>query len=248
MKHSGRRRTTAELWAQLRPESSRAVWGSTFVTVSAVGFGDAVLGEPRIEQSGLDEGSSSAGRRISIYRTVSLFIAADVLGLLALGVLPLVVRGMLSKREILPTLAEQDFSGITIGIVFFLFSQQLLGGYRTKKALSLGWCVGRLGMSLLATFSFLMMLAAALKVTGDYSRIWFFSWMVASLSLLPFLRAVMIARRRRALVNGAYVNKALAVGLVSPPLKQSDIRRITGGLSGRKRPCALIRSRSCNGS
>ncbi len=176
---------------------SRAVWGSTFVTISAL-FEDVVGDEPRIEKAGMDEGGSSAGRRISIYRTVALFIATDVLGCSYWGCSHRLFAASSKKRDVGLSLVGQDFTGIVIGIIFLVFSQQLLGGYRTKKALSLGWNVSRLGVSLLATFSFLIMLAAALKVTGDHSRIWFFSWMGASLLFLPLLRAIMIARRRRA--------------------------------------------------
>ena len=201
------------------------------MTVSFADFHSVDAAQPRLEPASSDEGAIVPGRRISIYRMVTLFVVADVVGLAALGIIPLVVRRGMHRGTLEFGVEFHEIIALGISLVAFILIQQLLGSYRTKKCLSMGWSVGRLALSLLATFSLLMMIAAAAKVTGTYSRIWFFSWMAGSLLLLPLLRAAVIAKTRRALATGAYVHRAFSLGLLAVPLKQSEIRKLTGGLA-----------------
>jgi Undecaprenyl-phosphate glucose phosphotransferase len=94
-------------------------------------------------------------------------------------------------------------------------------------------------LSLFATFSVLMALGAAAKVTQDYSRLWFFSWMAVALVVLPVMRILAFRRLRRAFRAGDYVYRALSVGALCDPLQAAEIDRMSDGLSKALPPARL---------
>ncbi len=85
-------------------------------------------------------------------------------------------------------------------------------------------------MVVLLTFAVLMVLGAATKTTQHYSRLWFFTWMSASLLLLPLLRVLMLRWVHRALRSGSYVHSALSVGVGCEPLSAEVINSTSKGL------------------
>jgi polysaccharide biosynthesis protein PslA len=192
------------------------------------------------EAGGADEGSRQSGRRISLQKVVASLVVFDCLLLLGLGLfpltLPLVHQGQLSL-EMLGN--RQELGALVLGLFFFLTTQKVLGGYRTKTVMSGGWSVRRVLLATFTTFSLLMAVAAAGKVTESYSRLWFFAWMGSSVMLLPLMHLMVVGRVRRALTEGAFVYRALAVGIQGPPLKQSDVSRLTRGLSRSLAPVRL---------
>ena len=128
---------------------------------------------------------------------------------------------------------------IPAALVLFLISQKSLGGYRTQHFVNQNRSLRRLMLALFSTFSVLMALGAATKVTQDYSRLWFFSWMVLAFVALPGMRMLAFRRLRRAFRAGDYVYRALSVGALCDPLQAAEIDRLSKGLSKALPPARL---------
>jgi Undecaprenyl-phosphate glucose phosphotransferase len=167
------------------------------------------------------------GRRVSLHRVVAIVFLLDCTILTAAGFAPILIRELWSGAP--PAMVGADVIVLTLAI--FLACQKLFGAYRRKRLLSDGQSVRRTFVSLFVTFSLLMMLGAAAKATQDYSRIWFFSWMALSLGAIPIVRWCVIARLRRELAQGAYVYRALSIGIFCRPLDDDAIWRRTRGLT-----------------
>jgi Undecaprenyl-phosphate glucose phosphotransferase len=65
------------------------------------------------------------------------------------------------------------------------------------------------------TFFVLILVAVATKVVEDYSRLWFYSWGLLSLSGVVAMRAVFLASAETMLAKGAYRQRALIVSCIS---------------------------------
>ena len=188
------------------------------------------------ELAGADEGTRRLDKRISLHRLVVALVVLDTAGLFLLGLLPLGLRAHLRGLELPQAFDRVEGTGVVLGLALFVLCQRILGGYRTKSVIAGGWSTRRLVSALLATFSLLMVLAAASKTTDLYSRVWFFSWAGSALLVLQLLRLLLIENTRRALAHGAYVYRALSIGVLSPPLKQSEITRLSKSLTRARSP------------
>lgn len=170
-------------------------------------------------------------KRISLQQCVAEFVVLDCALLFILGVLPLSFgAGSVGPATFIPN-ASREIEIIFMGVVAFLASQKAVRGYRSHHAFEFDRAIFRLILALVFTFSFLIVLGAAAKVTGDYSRLWFFSWMTMSLALLPALRFVMLWRFSRMLAAGGFVFRALSVGVRCQALTQDEIGKHSRGLS-----------------
>lgn len=185
----------------------------------------------------LESSRSQFGERISLHQAIVSLIGLDCLLLLTTGLLPLQISGELGGRTTSAVLDKVQV--VILGLVIFLVLQRVLGGYRSKHLLKGGHSMRRLLLSLFITFSFLMLLGAATKVTQIYSRLWFFTWMAGSFALLPLGRWLILERLRRELAAGAYVFRALSVAYLSDPLSPAAIARMSNRTSQALEPVIL---------
>lgn len=193
-----------------------------------------------LESADADEAAPARERRFSLQGVVAVLVLAECALLVLLGFVPLIFPFVSDAESARPVFDRIEVPGIALALVLFVGFQKIIGGYRTGSVMRGGWSIRRGFLGTFATFSLLMMLAAAAKVTGTYSRVWFFSWMSASLLLLPLLRFALVERARRAIAEGAYVYRALSVGIGCAPLRQSEITQLTLGLSRTIPPVRLL--------
>ncbi len=177
------------------------------------------------------------GRRVSLHRVVVGIFALDCLLLVAAGGVSLWLSGELNAG--FTDAAINKLQVIAFGLVLLLASQRLVGGYRSRHVLAGGHSLRRLMLSLFITFSLLMLIGAATKVTQNYSHMWFFSWLALSVLVLPFGRWLALARLRRELAEGAYVRRALSVAYGCKPLSSVAISGLSQGLARAPEPLIL---------
>ncbi len=171
------------------------------------------------------EAEAPLGQRVSLHHTVAVVFLLDCLIIVLGGFAPVVFERLFDATRSLDFSAEALF----IAALFFQVSQRMVDGYKLSRIVDLGKSTRRAVFSLFVAFSILIMVAAAAKVTHDYSRVWFFSWMTICLLLVPLQRWVVIGRLRRSFATGAYVHRALSVGVRAEPLDQSAIARLSHG-------------------
>jgi Undecaprenyl-phosphate glucose phosphotransferase len=102
-------------------------------------------------------------------------------------------------------------NAITVGLLAFLALSKVLGLYRTPTILEGRRAVLGLTAALLLTFFALLIAAAATKTTDAYSRVWFFTWIAASIALTVALRAGALSLVNARLSSGACQQSALVV-------------------------------------
>jgi exopolysaccharide biosynthesis polyprenyl glycosylphosphotransferase len=163
--------------------------------------------------------------RVSIYHAVAAIFIVDSTLFLASGLGPILYASA-SAAGVPSTMSAEVVLGAFIA---FLVFQQLLGSYRRARLIAARQSTRSTIMSLLLTFSLLFMLGAATKVTSDFSRLWFFSWMSVSGAGIPFAHWMLLARLRRRLASGACFSRALAIGINVPPGSQRAIESQSDG-------------------
>jgi Undecaprenyl-phosphate glucose phosphotransferase len=168
-------------------------------------------------------------KRISLQNWVILFVAADLTLLGALGLVPTWLG-----HALLPDLFPQFFEGqipATGGaLCIFIAAARSARLYRSSRVLEQRYALRRTFLVLLLTFAALMALAAAAKTTQSYSRLWFFTWMSACFVLIPAFRMLAVGRARAGMTRGAYVYKAISVGIGCSPLSAEAIAATSNGL------------------
>jgi Undecaprenyl-phosphate glucose phosphotransferase len=166
--------------------------------------------------------SSLRQRRISVEGCVVLFLLVDLIAFVAAGVLAQSIAAIID-----PASFDASFDPMIVVYsatgLFVLFAHGL-GAYRTERALDPGASVARLLMALGATFVYVAVLGVATGTTQSHSRIWFFGWMSLSFALLTALRLALLAHLDRRLERGAFVYRALSVGLFSEPLGADAVK------------------------
>jgi len=189
-------------------------------------------------QSELDKsiaGSPLGLKKISLQSWVVRFVTADIILLTGLGLAPTWLG-----HQLQPDLFARPFDGqyeaVAIALCMFLFSARIVRLYRTSRILEPRNSLQRTLIALLLTFAFLMALGAASKTTHVYSRLWFFSWLSASVVLLPAFRMMAIGWVRRALGKGHFVHRALSVGIGCEPLAAEAINASSKGLARAETP------------
>ena len=199
-----------------------ASWRSQFVPMPE---GDqAVPGDPSARQAA--DGRAS-DRRISLEHQIVILLLADLALLLFCGLLP----GLADEYVGLNLGSETDqFIAVLVGMAIFLLVGRVVRLYQTRRVLDHRAGLRRLGITLLATFALLMTIGVATKTSASYSRIWFFSWMGLACLTTLFVRYWLVRAARRKIDRGAFVYKALSVGLFCPPLSAQEIARTSDGL------------------
>lgn len=157
--------------------------------------------------------SYPAAKRISAHRFAAVLIVADVILMSLAGALPAAVyKGITSGPFHL------YLSVVAGGALIFVLVSRSLSIYRTERIFQWRRTIPRAVAAVGLTFFVLIVAGAATKTTGDYSRVWFFSWMAASTLALVSLRALLLAAVEAKLTKGACLQRALIVALGPTPL------------------------------
>ncbi len=174
-------------------------------------------------ESGVGRIPDNARGRICLQNCVVGLVALDLLLYACSGVL-----AVLLQREFRSSDAYiEDWQAQAVGFAVFshLLWARLLGVYRTSSILDSRRAFRRLPLAIFFTFAFMVVVAVATKTAETYSRLWFFSWVVLSFPLILLIRRMVFAATERALEQGAFVNRALSVGVFCDPISPREIER-----------------------
>lgn len=161
--------------------------------------------------------------RISLHWLAAALLLGDIVTLFAAGVTP-----ALAYRKIAADALGQYLSIVGVGIVLFLLISQTLGVYRVEQILKCSSTIPRTAASLLLMFFALSVAGIATKTTGDYSRVWLFSWVTLSLVLAVSLRGVISVMIVAKLSRGACLKRALIVNVDTAELNGDQLALETG--------------------
>jgi Undecaprenyl-phosphate glucose phosphotransferase len=191
---------------------------------------DFALRDRRIA-SGVATSSSvpPRGNRISAEGLVLAFLAIDFVIFVACGFSPWLLA-MATAAEPGPMADEQAVVVAFAAALYFLMTY-VAGGCNARRILEAVFTLRRVGAALAATFVILIAIGAATKTTQDFSRVWFFSWVVLSCAIIPAVRLALLANLRRRFAKGDYVFRALSIGVFSKPLTRSELRKSSGGMT-----------------
>lgn len=193
-------------------------------------FGQANSVEPimREGRGAKDEISKArATGRISPYDYAVGFMLIDALIFFGSGVFAGAI--IVDSRSSSGVLADWQWWAIALAIIFHVGVARLLDVYSTTHILNRRRAIKRVALSLASSFLALLVIAVATKTSGNYSRLWFFSWLLLSLMLIVSSRFVILGRAKRLLARGAFVYKALSIGISCDPLAPEIVARRTGG-------------------
>lgn len=170
--------------------------------------------------------SSSGGNRISIQYCVVIFLLFDLLTMAGIGFL---VTEIGTSYGLYPS-TDFDDQALTVGVALFLFILLAFSvdAYKSRCILDLRYSVARIIIALFITFLVLLTLDAANKTSQIYSQVLFLSWAALACAILPAFRVAARAHIREELDNkGAFVFRALSVGIFGDPLSREEISRRT---------------------
>jgi polysaccharide biosynthesis protein PslA len=170
---------------------------------------------------------AAAGNRISLQDCVAVFLLFDVLAIAGLGLVPTAIG---AEYGFFPsTVVDNQALAIGFALVLFTLLSRSADAYKSQRILDMSYSVRRLVAVLLITFAVLLTFGVANKVSQTYSRVWFFSWLALTCSILPAFRIAALAHIRDGLDNKrAFVFRALSVGIFSDPLSPEEIALRTG--------------------
>ena len=169
------------------------------------------------------------GRRISLQNYAVAFMLVDVAIIVGVGLAMSAMLDMVDPRTY--ALPGWQAPALLIASVLHLLAATALRTYSSRKILDRHGTIRRVGLALGATFALFLVFAAATKTAQDYSRLWFFSWMLSSSVLIVAVRLLALAHIDRLLQNGACVDTSLSVGMFCDPLSAQDLARKTKGMT-----------------
>ncbi len=149
-----------------------------------------------------------AAARVSQHRCAAVMLLADMIILMLAGLIPAVLYTGLNAESL-------DLYGANVGggLLLFLLIARALNLYRTHRIFDWRRAVTRAFTAVVFTFFGLMLASAALKITGIYSRVWFFSWFAASAVLVVTVRVLLLTLIEAKLAKGACLQRALIVSV-----------------------------------
>jgi Undecaprenyl-phosphate glucose phosphotransferase len=160
------------------------------------------------------EGHASAkSGRISAHGLAAALMFSDVVTLISAGIVPAAFH-----HDIQFIVSGDILAVVAAATLVFLMAAHSLRAYKPRHIFEWPQIIPRAVVSVLLTFFVLMVLGIATKTAGDYSRIWFFSWVLLSLVLTVSLRAVVLAVIESKLASGACLQRALIVTCGENPL------------------------------
>jgi len=167
------------------------------------------------------QAQSHTSERISLQQKVVSFLLVDLALLVFCSVVPQLIQAGfgLSPGQI----SDDQASGFVLAVALFLIFGRLFRAYQSRKILEGSYTLPRLLMVLAATFSAMVFVAVLTKTAQNYSRIWFFSWVGCAFVVLPLARFALLKLAYDQLASGAYVFRALSVGVFAAPLPAEQI-------------------------
>jgi polysaccharide biosynthesis protein PslA len=182
--------------------------------MSVASIGSAVAGGAR----------SATEQRVSLQTIVILLLLIEG----ALFVLSAIAPSFYLKTLGLLTYSDVEFErqlkAAGFGLVIYLIAARLFPVYSPAHVLDTKLNIKRLVLVCIATFSSLVAIAAATKTTEIHSRLWFFGWTVSATELIIFARLCVLIQVKRKLQRGAYVFRALSLGIGALPLSEHELR------------------------
>lgn len=170
---------------------------------------------------------AGAIRRVSLENYSVVFLLTDVAVIICVGAaLSYLLHNINPHFYPAP---GWETSALIVAIALLFLASAALRTYDSNKILDRDGAINRLNLALGTTFSLFLVLAAATKTVQDYSRLWLFSWVLASWLIIVTMRKAALARAHRSLQNGTCVNTSLSVGILCEPLSANDIAKNTGG-------------------
>ena len=211
------------------PEGQRAPSGSNSLEVGkSEELGSEIVTSIRPRQSESSAGPQIHGnfafcrseklKRLPSCTIAFSFLCVDTIALGATGATPIFVRLEGDYNTL-----SLHINALVIGILIFLIFSKLLALYRTDTAFEWRRATLRSVTALAATFSVLMIIAAATKTTGTYSRIWFFIWMVTAPAALVLIRTIGLMLVNARLARGACLQSALIISCGTPALSDKEL-------------------------
>jgi len=168
------------------------------------------------------------GRRISLQNAVVAVALFDSLFLILSCFLPTLVYIVIVAQHRM-TGAEALYAG-GVAELLFLICCRAAGTYETQKIVDFRFGFVRHILCVFIVFSLMLFLAGVLKAEGDYSRFWFFSWMLMVLVVPNLFRWAVTRRLQRRLEAGDFVLKAMSISLFGEPLSAKEIHNNGGHL------------------
>ena len=199
---------------------------------------DSALLSNASQQAAVDQ-RQDRPRQLSPQSWVVRLAMGDVVLLVFLGLVPTWVGHQLYPKLIAQWSWDTQMTAIAVAVGLFFVSAHVVRLYRSGRIFEARYGVRKLMTVVFLTFGILMALGAATKTTEVYSRIWFFSWLLTCLVTMPALRFVVLRVVRRALRSGAFVHRALSIGVTTTPLAPAAINKQTRGLVWADKPLTL---------
>lgn len=169
--------------------------------------------------------SAPGQKRLSLESCVVLFRLVDLVAFVAAG---LAAGSIGAGGEWSAPGAVFDRQVVVFSATaLFVLLAQVLQAYRTDRILEPAASIGRLLLAVATTFIYLVVVGVATKTSQSHSRVWFFGWVLLSGALLPALRFALLAYLRGRLEKGAFVYRALSVGLFADPLDAATVKEFS---------------------
>jgi Undecaprenyl-phosphate glucose phosphotransferase len=189
----------------------------------------------------------AAARRISLQHTVVTFLLIE----LTLFFLSAIGAQIYLEVSGLSSFTQQQFEAqlgvAAVGLAVYLVAARLYPIYSPSHILDAKLNIKRLVLVLVATFSVLLTLAAMMKTTQHYSRLWFFTWSGFAIGLILFARLCSLIWIKGKLQRGACVYRALSVGIEAPPLTSEQLLQYTDSSTQTIKCTALTIERDIEG-
>ena len=128
---------------------------------------------------------------------------------------------------------DRQNGAAALALILYALLARAFATYDTKRVFDFEYAAKRMLVALLLTFSALLFISGAVKVTNIYSRLWFFSWAALVLTVPLAFRYAGLRRIRWRIRAGDFVFKAVSASLYCEPLAANRIL------------CAVERSRVC---
>jgi len=123
-----------------------------------------------------------------------------------------------------PDTLTADMAAVTLGALLIVLAFHAAGLYRFPVIMRPGRHLGRVFAVCCAVFLFLAALAFALKVSGDFSRLWMFCWMAGTIALIGAGRGFVAVMLQRLARSGRIGRKIIVYG--AGPQGERLIQRI----------------------
>ena len=152
--------------------------------------------------------------------------SSDALAYIVAGALASIGSGAMQQTTLFE---DWQIDAILFAIFTHFIFARLFGIYRTRSILNKSRALQRLPIAAGATFALLLLIAVATKSAQSYSRFWFFAWASSSICLLMTIRWAFFRHIADSLNAGAFVNRALTVGVFCKAMPAAEIETHTRG-------------------